>query len=175
MKIYHKKYEALFGTYGPAEEILDDIFNKYPSNSDYNSVLLKATLLNSFYSTNIKYMDNLVKKICGIIDFDTRVKNGDLNLVKDIEKVDKPNDGGTIDYLSFASKYCRRYNPNAFPIFDSIVSDLLCFYQNKLNVSYEIKLTKKSLRDYSTYKRTVDFFISKFIPNSSYLDFDHYL
>ena len=77
-----------------------------------------------------------------------------------------------INYLSFASKYCRRYNPKAFPIFDSIVKDMLEYYIANTNF---YKGTKPDLTDYVQYKEVVDQFIKAYPFVQNYVMLDRYL
>ena len=77
-------------------------------------------------------VDAVVKKILSITNFDTRLKNADADLVNEI--------AGAIPQISkfsFASKFCTyvsRYkdkNPNAYSIYDKVISEILPYYEWK--------------------------------------------
>ena len=69
------------------ESSLDKLFFKtYPENKDINDILIKASSLNDFYSTNIFSIFPVAKHILEL-NIDERLKNGDESLVNDIAKV----------------------------------------------------------------------------------------
>lgn len=174
MKKWHAENAKRFGDPPTSETILNEIFQKYPSNTDEKSVLLKATLLNSFYNTNVKFMANLGQHLISIKGFGHNVASGEVGLIEEMRHVSHGTKGKVIDYLSFAIKYCSRCVPDKFPIYDAIVSKLLSCYNKK--EQYHDVFSEKELRaSYKHYKEIVDSFIAKFISGSSYLDFDKYL
>ena len=103
-------------------------FGLCASNTDVTDILLKASTLNDFYSTNIFSIYPLAKHICSL-NIDSRLKSGDVNLVSDIQHV---TIGDTEkNFYSFASKYCSHHNPLAYPIYDSYVDKVLRYFRNK--------------------------------------------
>ena len=79
-----------------------------------------------------KGVDAVVKKILSIANFETKLKNADADLVNEIAKA-VPQ----ISKFSFASKFCTyvsRYkdkNPNAYSIYDKVISEILPYYEWK--------------------------------------------
>ena len=57
-------------------------------------------------------------------DIDQRLGNRDLALVNDIAEV-KVNGQKTINFYSFATKYCSHHFPEDYPIYDSFVEKML--------------------------------------------------
>lgn len=55
---------------------------------------------------------------------DDRLKAGDVNWVGDIQKVS----GINRKLYSFATKYCSHHRPLDYPIYDSYVDKVLCYY-----------------------------------------------
>ncbi len=97
-----------------------------PDNCDIESVLLKVSALNDFYSTNIYDTYTVAKHILKL-NIDSRLTSGDRSLVNEIASV---NTGEKIrNFYSFASKYCSHHNPDDFPIYDSYVDKMLRHYR----------------------------------------------
>ncbi len=122
-------------------------FELCPNNTDIIDVLLKASALNDFYSTNIFSIYPVAKHICSL-NIDTRLKVGDVTLVGDIQYV---NIGDTEkNFYSFATKYCSHHNPLDFPIYDSYVDEVLCYFRNRDGFS---DFPDGDLKDYIKFKR----------------------
>ena len=69
------------------EDALDKLFfTLCPENTDMSDILLKVAALNDFYSTNIFSVYPVAKHILSL-NIDDRLKNGDVALVSDIQKV----------------------------------------------------------------------------------------
>lgn len=69
------------------EDALDKpFFTLCPENTDMSDILLKVAALNDFYSTNIFSVYPVAKHILSL-NIDDRLKNGDVALVSDIQKV----------------------------------------------------------------------------------------
>lgn len=81
----------------------------------------------------------VVKKILDIDDFETRLKKEDADLVNEIAKA-VPE----ISKFSFASKFCtyvsiyKDKNPNAYSIYDKVISEILPYYEWKFLPTTEI-------------------------------------
>ena len=61
-------------------------FELIPKNEDISDILLKVATLNDFYSTNIFSVYPLAKHILSI-DIDERLRQGDVALVKEVQKL----------------------------------------------------------------------------------------
>lgn len=138
MKEYLKKWKNKdYMFYYPVQEdILDKIFKKYPKNNDRVEVWKKVTLVDSYYSTNLKEgIWDAVLNITKLENFDEEVKKGNWEVVDNISSVFRmtPGDENTKskDVISFSSKYCSRINPDGFPIYDKYVRQMLVLIQKK--------------------------------------------
>ncbi len=179
-KKYVKKWDDKYGKseYGPefnTENLLDEIFKEYNhSNKNVKEMFIKCVLLDKFYSTNIKHMVDLVQNLCNIDEneYKNMLENGTPQLVNIMKKVALEKDKD-INYLSFASKYCKRYNEKCFPIYDTIVKDVLKHYLSTINFYTSDKNVDWS--DYTSYKRVVDEFIKAFPFIENYVMLDRYL
>lgn len=135
------------------EDALNKLFvDLCPKNEDVIDVLLKASTLNDFYSTNIFSIYPLAKHICSL-DIDSRLEVGDVTLVRDIQYVtigDKER-----NFYSFASKYCSHHNPLDYPIYDSYVDKVLRYFRNRDGFS---NFYDGDLKDYIRFKEIlIDF------------------
>ena len=125
-------------------------FDLIPENKLIEDILIKASTLNDFYSTNIFSIFPVAKHIQKL-DIDERLQNGDLSLVDDIANVE----GVNIRFYSFATKYCSHHNPDVFPIFDNYVSRVLIHFKKQDKFA---KFTSKDLRDYIRFVEVLDEF-----------------
>lgn len=153
-KDYLKKWDEK-DEYKDKEEALNKLFFELcPKNIDIKDILLKASTLNDFYSTNIFSIYPVAKHIQdkGI---DSKLKEGDISAVSDIQFVtigDK-----TWNFYSFASKYCSHHNPEEYPIYDSYVDEVLWYFRNLCNSEKSEKpsfsnFKRKDLKDYVKFK-----------------------
>ena len=179
--IYNRnKYE----NYREQEKVIENIFSengvfaKLGRENLQQIVLLKVSVLDSFYSTNLakfgiyevaKHITELEQKdqIHQKIRNATPQNYNELkDIVKQIAECKRKDDKKKVFY-SFATKYCFHHNQNAFRIYDSFVREVLVFFNNgKSDTSnkfadipselvgtnfYGKKLTNKELKDYDTY------------------------
>ena len=144
---YLKEWKKL-EKYTSQERALNKLFLELlPGNSEITDILLKASCLNDFYSTNIFAIHSVAEHILSVKDLDKRLKAGDINLVSELEEV-KIGDNKRYFY-SFATKYCSHHNPIAFPIYDSYVEKVLVYF-NKVDKFSSFKI--KDLKDYRKFK-----------------------
>lgn len=144
---YLKEWKKL-EKYTSQERALNKLFLELlPGNSEITDILLKASCLNDFYSTNIFAIHSVAEHILSVKDLDKRLKSGDINLVSELEEV-KIGDNKRYFY-SFATKYCSHHNPIAFPIYDSYVEKVLVYF-NKVDKFSSFK--RKDLKDYRKFK-----------------------
>lgn len=161
------------------EEALDLLFGKlFPLNTNLNEVLLKCSSLDGLYSTNIFKAYPLALHIVKL-DIDARLASGDAQLVNDISRGHgiRTKSGKENRVLSFASKYCSRYNPEAFPTYDHYVEELLLLFQAKDGFSdFDYRKEEEALRDYPTFKKAVADFRKKYgLEEFSFAQLDRYL
>ncbi len=146
VEFYLEKWDGL-ENYQLQEDALNKLFCELcPKNTDVIDVLLKASTLNDFYSTNIYSIYPVAKHICAL-DIDTRLKAGDVTLVGDIQYVTMGNKEK--NFYSFASKYCSHHNPLDYPIYDSYVDEVLRYFRNRDSFS---DFQDGDLKDYVKFK-----------------------
>lgn len=135
-------------------ESLQWLLHALPTNTNLRDIFLKVSTINHFYSTNILKTYTVATHIAAIADIDARLQAGDPTLVADIGKVtfenEKTGASKTINFYSFASKYCSCHNRAAFPIYDSYVDKMLRYFQKTYRFS---KFKRADLKDYATFKR----------------------
>lgn len=149
---YLEKWTHL-DNYIQQEKAVRKLFTLMPNNTDMTDVLLKASILNDFYSTNIFSIYSVAKHILSIQDFDLRLKNGDLSLVGELQRVIISNTEK--NFYSFATKYCSNHNPEDFPIYDSYVDKVLWAFNKEYAFT---KFSRKELKNYVNFKKVlVDF------------------
>ena len=167
---YLKQWDSL-ENYTLQENSLNKLFlNTYPNNVDIDDILIKVSVLNDFYSTNIFQVFPVAKHILSL-NIDERLKSGDETLVEDIAKVQM--NGKIINFYSFATKYCSHHNPEDYPIYDSYVDKALRYFRKK-DKFYDFK--NGDLKEYLLFKEILIAF-KKFynIDNFTLKDIDRYL
>lgn len=187
------KDKAVLKTYGIQEIVLKDVVRKYPYHNEYAEVDLKVKLLNLFYSTGIQAINTMVNHIMDISknsNIDIRLRNGDTSLVSEIAKLQISNGKKRINY-SFATKYCALHQPDKFPIYDSIVANVLLLLLKKGEIPpYTLRNRKqtgtktcKYVREYERALRNYDYFVEVYkafqqaynLTSFSFRDVDSYI
>jgi hypothetical protein len=125
-----------------------------PENKKIEHVLLKVSALNDFYSTNIFDTYSVARHILAK-DIDARLEVNDYSLVNDIAQI--AIKAKTINFYSFASKYCSHHKPTSYPIFDSFVEKMMLHYKtvNSFN-----GFDKVDLKDYERFIQIIKSFQS---------------
>ncbi len=166
---YLNKWDSL-ENYVLQESSLDKLFFEiYPNNTDIRDILIKASSLNDFYSTNIFSIFPVAKHILNL-NIDERLKVADTSLVNDIANV--TINGKNKNFYSFATKYCSHHFPKDFPIYDSFVDKVLCFFRKQ---DYFAEFKSEDLKDYDKFKNILIIF-KKFYGIDEYnlKDIDRY-
>ncbi len=165
----YKKMES----YRIQENILQCLVKEYPDHQNKAAVEVKVKLLNLLYSTYILATNRMTDHIFEIKEVDKRLKSGDKSLVKEIATLTiKSKD---YDFYSFATKYCAYHNPEAFPIYDNIVANVLtklleeknlppytCTKKTNVKNGYNKKSFHKKMRDYNFYTQVYDTFMKEY-------------
>lgn len=123
---YVGKFDDPTSQTGQTDLALKKLFAAYPGNEDLSDVLLKVSALNALYATNIYAIFQVAKHIHNL-RIDDRLEAQDQTLVEDIARVQVSDNKKRRNY-SFATKYCSWHSPEAFPIYDSFVDNLLWRY-----------------------------------------------
>ncbi len=121
---YLKRWYAL-KDYPEQEKVLKKLFCDYAKNTDFHTVMIKVATLDSFYSTQLRSVPEMVNRILAIPNLDMKMEEGCPWLVDEMCEIEgyKP--------FSFASKYCSHHNNVAYPIYDSFVATVLTAYREK--------------------------------------------
>ncbi|MBQ9546844.1 MAG: hypothetical protein IJU90_06120 [Bacteroidales bacterium] len=160
-----------------AEKALKQVFQKDGDKLRLSDIdlLTQIPLLNTLYKTNIKAINNVYQHYLDVHDkrnMEKRLMEGDLSLVEDLCKV-PIKEGKTWRFYSFTTKFCSFHNPEKFPIYDSVVADMLYCLNKKKPFS---KFTKISLKDYPTYVGVIhDFQKAYGLTDSSFWEIDKML
>lgn len=145
VQFYLKKWEGL-DSYAMQERALTLLFRVFcPKNIDTEHVLLKVSVLNDFYSTNIFDKYSVARHIVNL-DIDARLANSDKNLVNELAKIQLKN--RIINFYSFATKYCNHHNSTDYPIYDSYVEKMLLHFKKTENFT---KFSRPELKNYSRF------------------------
>lgn len=106
-------------------EAVRRIFENYPTNVDMLAVLLKFTILNGLYRTNIfdiKKIADHIYRLAAEENLDAIIKSGNLEAVNKIRLGHGiPDNKKEHNFYSFATKYCHFSNPKYYPIYDQYV------------------------------------------------------
>lgn len=169
-----KKYLAEWDkleNYVLQERSLDKLFvDTIPENKCIEDILIKASTLNDFYSTNIYSIFPVAKHILEL-DIDERLHTGDMALVDDIATITISNKKRYL--YSFASKYCSHHYKDFYPIYDSYVEKVLVYFRK---VDRFASFTTNDLKDYCVFKATLNEFADYYgLTEFGLKDLDRYL
>ena len=147
--------------YFVGNKLVEEVFSRYPSNSNLDEVILKVRLLNSFYNTNLEKeggevaIYNMAKKIVFFSEknnLDGLIRVGDFSAIELIKGATGRKN------LSFATKYCcisnncsNAVNKDAYYIYDTLVCDSLYGYAKKNSSLFKEKITRERIKDYSIF------------------------
>lgn len=120
-------------------------WDHFPRHDNLAEVIVKVTVLNAIYSTNVYYRFELAKRIVELNPAE-RLVAGDTTLVNELAAVQVGEK--THHYYSFATKYCSQHEPKKFPIYDSLASNVLCHFASKDKFS---DFQAKDLKNYPRY------------------------
>ena len=116
--------------------------------------MLKVSTLNDFYNTRILDTYTVSKHILNC-KIDEGLWRGDIGLVNKIARVKIGEK--TINFYSFASKYCSHHEPETYPIYDRYVDEMLWYFKKKDKFSefkrYELKEYKRFSEIVNAFKR----------------------
>lgn len=129
-------------------------FSLCPENADISDILLKVSVLNDFYSTNIFKVYPVAKHILEL-HIDQRLRKGDVTLVDDMKSVTIR--GKKLSFYSFATKYCSHHMPLDYPIYDSYVDEVLRYYRKTDRFA---AFQNGDLKKYASFKAILEDFRS---------------
>jgi hypothetical protein len=142
---YVDRFEKL-DRYYKADEAIIKLFKLLPYNIDLADVLLKLSVINDLYSTNIFATFKMAKHIQDLnIDNDLTICSEELvNRIANFK-----NRGKTRHFFSFATKYCSWHKPDDYPISDTFVEKLIIGYRNRERFA---QFKNADLRNYPQFK-----------------------
>lgn len=152
-----EKNDRFLYHYHIENELVTEIFERYPKNDNLNNVIKKVSLLDAFYSTNLRMNSSVLAMAEHIVNLSAE-KNLD-RLIEEgsPEAVSLIRDLDGCRFTSFASKYCCNSNrADAYWIYDSIVADAVYEFFRDNADKYGRGYTRKSLGDYPTYCIALD-------------------
>jgi hypothetical protein len=159
-------YDRLKG-WRTVARLLDELHSAYPSNQDFKSVLLKASVLNQLYNTNVYAIYDMAKHICGVIQ--THMDIPDRLLVQRIAEVEfggKPR-----RFVSFASKYAHFFiAPERFAIADRYAGWALAVHLGESKTR-----SGEWIRDYTVFSERIDRLRARDGITASPRELDQYL
>lgn len=135
-----------------ADEAISQLVKQFPKNSDLNHVLLKVTVINDLYRTNIFATFRMAHHIHSL-NIDPHLATGSTDVVDKIAAVSFSGKKRTV--FSFASKYCSWHDQQNYPLYDGFVEKLLLAYRAKDKF---VTFKNSDLRRYASYKRIVEGF-----------------
>src|SRR5580658_4054259 len=112
------------------EQSLAELFRQYPRNGDIRHILLKVVAVHSLDHTHIFPLDAVARHIyTDIPEIDSALADGSPEIIEKIAKV--AIHGKQYNLYSFATKYCSRHNPAAYPVYDLRIEHALCELQKQ--------------------------------------------
>ena len=155
-------------------EALDALFSAYPKNTCPWQVLLKVTALNALYKTRIMNVYPVVETILGVgRKLDSLISRGDPAAVDLMKIVKFAKREKTINFFSFASKYCHFHKPDRYPIYDQYVDAALRKLRRDKVLAFESDALNR--KAYAPFKSVVDTFIGTYANGCSYDAVDKFL
>ena len=153
---------------------LDARFSAYPKNTCPWQVLLKVTALNALYKTRIMNVYPVVETILGVgRKLDSLISRGDPTAVDLMKMVKFEKRKKTINFFSFASKYCHFHKPDRYPIYDQYVDAALRKLRRDKKLSFKSDALNRE--SYAPFKSVIDAFVGMYAAGCSYDAVDKFL
>jgi len=172
------KYVNLFNNddrYFPADQAIMYLFTAFPENKKIEDILLKVSVINDLYNTNILGTFKMAKHVLSL-KIDQDLNDGAPQIVNRIalgHGIRTKDKNTEINFYSFATKYCAWHNPEHFAIFDSFVEKVLIQYK-KQDSFCDFK--KSDLRCFDTFIKIINEFANFYnIKSQSLKDIDKFL
>ena len=155
-----EKYVDIFNNderYYPADLAIMNLFNAFPENKKFEDILLKLSVINDLYSTNILGTFKMATHILKL-QIDEGLIKGDPQVVNRISLghgIKSKKYSKEINFYSFATKYCNWHNTDCYAIYDSFVEKVLLAFLHKDSFSV---FTKSDLKDFKKFKSVINDF-----------------
>lgn len=161
--------------YFPADEAILNLFEAFPNNKKLEDILLKISVINDLYSTNILGTFKMAKHIQRLnVDDEIRVGNPEIvNRIALGHGICNKKKNREINFYSFATKYCNWHNQEQYAIYDSFVEKVLIAYRNRDKFSSFHRL---ELKEFSKFKKIISDFAAFYkISNYNLKEIDKFL
>ena len=162
VKLWLKYWEYLkkndpHSVYVRQRDYLDYWFRRFPDNTNVDIVMSKAATLNSLFNVRAtaKQLVVFADYILEIDEFDSRLNNGDIDLVNQIS--DFMSERKESSLYSLTTKYCKFHRPDDYPIYDSNVDNALWCFKKKFWFRNQIlnDFYRKDLKKYSKFYNVI--------------------
>jgi hypothetical protein len=153
-----------------SDRAITTLFEMLPHNNTLDHVLLKVTVLNDLYGTNIYGTFDMARHICSLhIDTDLRKRSTEVvDRIADARFSGKPR-----QVFSFATKYCSWHDKDNYPLYDNYVEKLLMAYRRK---DHFATFKKTDLRCYASFKAVITAFRMRYrLTQYSFKQLDKFL
>ncbi len=152
--------------YKKADEAIIKLFSAFPDNNELEDILLKISVINDLYSTNIYATFKMAEHIQRI-NIDKKLKDGNPEVVNEIATghgIKSKKYNKELNFYSFATKYCNWHNQESYAIYDSFVDKILMAYKRKDKEFSNFKQSdlkqfknfKKIIQDFSNYYKLTE-------------------
>ena len=144
--------------YYKADNAIINLFKSFPENKILEDILLKVSVINDMYSTQI-FATFLISKHIQSLNIDNDLKIGNLELVKRIASghgIMSSKNNKEIFFYSFATKYCNWHNQEKYAIYDQFVEKTLVAYKKQFHFS-DFKTV--DLKDFNRFISIISEFI----------------
>jgi len=172
------KYISIFKQnerYSTADDAIIRLFKTFPKNDSIEDVLLKISVINDMYSTNILGTFKMAKHILKQ-GLDKGLVKGEPEIVHKIalgHDIRRKKNNTEMNFYSFATKYCNWHNQDQYAIYDSFVEKVLIAYQKKDRFS---DFKNADLRDFRIFKRVISDFLNHYeLTNYNLKEIDKFL
>jgi hypothetical protein len=147
-------------------EAVRKTFMNYPENINKLGVLLKFTVLNGLYRTNIfdkKKIADHIYRLATEENLDAIIKAGNPEAINKIRLGHGiPDINREHNFYSFATKYCHFSNPNCYPIYDQYVKKAILKLKKENYIQFR---NQNDLYDPQTFREIFDQIIQEFELN----------
>lgn len=144
--------------YYPADQAIINLFQAFPENVKLEDIILKISVLNDLYSTNI-FGTFIMAEHIQKLNIDAQLVRGDSVLVNQISSghgIVSRKTNRELNFYSFATKYCNWHNRDQYAIYDSYVEKILLAYKRKDNF---FQFKNSDLKIFPEFKKVVLEFI----------------
>lgn len=154
------------------KKALSHLLDKFPMNRRVEEVIIKAAAIDSIYHTHsgdyiVPFAERIVE-----LQIDKHLKRKSTEIVNAVASV--PLKGGKQRSLYvMATKYCWFHNPDAYPIFDTIVGWLIGQYRDSFKFA---QFSNEELRNYPRYKEIMECFRTTYrLTQFNFTQLDNFL